>query len=126
MVENDHTVSALHYPQHQVTVHSGWVDPEKHFEYGYTVEFDRASVKMHCGKITVLENISEEKTVHIPLRDGIIGEIEYLVKLLEQQEPNWKNPPESSARTILMLEKLKESAANDSEMLQWGKILNEQ
>ena len=125
VVEHDHVVSTLHYPELPVVVHSGWVTPEEPFEYGFTVEFEQATVKMHCGDITVAERNGEEKTVHIPLRDGIIGEIEYFVNLLEQKEENWKNPPESSARTILMLEKLKESAAHDSQMLQWEEILSE-
>lgn len=80
------------------------------------MRFQKALVKMHGGKVSVTEEGQEEKVIPIENQDGIIGEIEYFVNLLDNRLENTKNPPESSAKTILLLETLRKSAENHCEM----------
>ena len=123
--EMDYVESYFNYNTHQVKVHSGWTTPEDAFEYGYEVQFEQALVQMKNGKVTVQEVDKEAKEIPITLRDGVIGEIEYFVKIISQKLENTKNPPESSAKTILLLEKLRESAQQNSKPILWRSILDE-
>ena len=123
--EMDYVESHFNYDTCHVKVHSGWTTPEDTFKYGYQVQFEQALLQMQNGKITVQEIGKEPTEVPVTLRDGVIGEIEYFVNILLHNLDNEKNPPESSARTMLLLEKLRDSAEQHSKPIQWRCLLDE-
>jgi len=81
------------------------------FSHHYRVSFENATVIMDAGKITVYPNDGsasyEPEFKHI---GGIEGEIDYYLNLLENGGENTKNPPESAADTIRLVEKCYKSA----------------
>lgn len=88
-----------------------WTRNGGRFEHKYAVGFEKATVIMEGGKITVYPNdLSEPYEPEWTHCGGIEGEINYYLSLLESGEENLKNPPESAAATIRLVEAAWKSA----------------
>ena len=109
VVEADSSVSKLYYDGHCAEVIADWSDADCVFNALYDVEFENARIVMHNNKVTLYQNgVSAE--VKLEEYESVIGEIQYYTGLLENGGENTECPPESSAKTILLIEKLKESS----------------
>jgi len=79
-----------------------WTLVGRKFSHHYRVSFEKATVEMDGGKVTVYPNDGspayEPEYRHI---GGIEGEIEYYLDLLENDKPNTKNPPGGSKKIII-------------------------
>lgn len=117
VLEQDTLECKLNYGEHTATIKGGWLKPEDAFASGYEVQFEKATVKLTGGELTVTENGKEETRVEIESREYIIGEIAYWVDILLGKIENTKNPPEGSAKTIALLHKLLESAFENKKIL---------
>lgn len=105
-----HIVLGYDFP---VTSIGDWTMQGRKFNSGYSIGFDNATVIMDNGKVTVYPaDGSEAFEPEFRRRGGIEGEIDYYLELLESGEENRKNPPESAAATIRLIEAARESAEN--------------
>ncbi|MBO7360620.1 MAG: Gfo/Idh/MocA family oxidoreductase [Clostridia bacterium] len=88
-----------------------WTMNGTRFTHMYRVGFEKATVIMENGKITVYPNDRgepyEPEWKHV---GGIEAEIDYYLDLLETGGQNLKNPPESAAATIRLVEAAYRSA----------------
>jgi len=83
------------------------------FTHMYRVGFENATVIMDNGKIMVYPNdYSAGYEPEWKRIGGIEGEIDYYLDLIENNKENEKNPPESAAETIRLVEAAYESADN--------------
>ncbi len=113
VLDQDTLECKLNYGDHVATVKGGWLKPEDAFSAGYEVKLEGATVCLKAGEVTLTENGKEEKKIEINNREYIIGEIAYWVDVLLGETENTKNAPEDSAKTILLLHKLLESALGE-------------
>lgn len=114
-----HIVLGYDFP---VTSIGDWTMQGIKFTAAYSVGFENATVIMERGKVTVYPaDGSEPFTPEYPHRGGIEGEIDYYLDLLESGEENTKNPPESAAATIRLVEAARESAEKDGIRVAFGK-----
>lgn len=81
------------------------------FTFGYRARFEKASVVCADGEVTVTENGGEPIAVTLPETDGTTEEIRHFIDGIISGEENNLNPPESSAESVRLIEKIKESAA---------------
>ncbi len=117
--EEDYAESHFYYPDLEVKVHSGWMSPDKAFCHGYTVEFEKATIRFADGKVTCTEIGGAETLLPIEPKDGIINAIAYFVKVLSEGIENTENPPTDSAKTLLLLERLRESHNAGGARMKW-------
>ena len=89
-----------------------WTLNGSRFSHCYRVSFEQANVEMEAGKITVYPNDTSVAPYHpdVPHIGGIEGEIDYYLNLLENGGENTKNPPESAAGTVRLVEACWKSA----------------
>lgn len=82
-----------------------WTLVGTRFTHKYTVGFERATVIMDGGTVTVYPNDgSAPFEPEFARVGGIEGEIGYYLDLLENGGENRKNPPESAAKTVSLVE----------------------
>ncbi len=85
------------------------------FSMSYRVGFEKASVILEGGKVTVYPadgSAAFDPECKHP-NSGIAGEISYLLELIESGKENIKNTPVSAYNTIRLIEALRESAEAD-------------
>ncbi|MBO7375860.1 MAG: Gfo/Idh/MocA family oxidoreductase [Clostridia bacterium] len=103
-VKYDLSHISLGYP-FPCTCIGDWTLNGTRFEHRYTVGFEKATLIMADGKVTVYPNDGsapyEAEYRHV---SGIEGEIDYYLDLLESGKENTKNPPESAAATVRLVE----------------------
>ncbi len=108
--------SRLNYNGANVIVDASW-DEEKgwSFKKGFRARFENAEVFLEGDKVKVLTNSGESIAPAISNHNHIGAEIEYIANLiLDPAAVNTKNPPESAAESVRLIEKLRESALADS------------
>ncbi len=71
------------------------------------------------GTVKYVPNGKNSTRIEVEDIDGVMGEIKYIVDMLDKKESNSKNPPTESAKTVYALEKLYESADNGGKMVQY-------
>lgn len=108
------TVSTLFkYDEGFVRINADWSLPQSfEFTTPYRVTFERASIAFDGkDKIFLYEDDGciELREIEIT-KDYILEEIAYFIDILSNATPNIKNPPESSALSIKLAEKIRESA----------------
>lgn len=91
------------------------------FQHHYRADFEKATVVMEAGKVTVYPaDGSTPYEPEYPHVSGIEGEIDYYLDLLESGKENTKNPPESAAKTIELVEACWKSADNGGARVAFG------
>jgi len=85
------------------------------FRMAYRARFEGASVIFEDGKITVYPEDGEKYVADIEIKDHMAEEIRYFATTILENKPNDKNPPESAAASVKMIETLRESIAKRGE-----------
>jgi predicted dehydrogenase len=100
----------LIYDNMPVTAVSDWTLSGFPFRHGYRVNFEKAAVIFEQGKVNVYPNDGEPYEPEMENLDGILREIEYFTGIIESGADNLKNPPESAANSVKLVETMRESA----------------
>lgn len=108
-------VTSLWYDGFAVTAIGDWSLKNHPFEPAYRVAFEKATVEMSGGKVTVYPVDGEKLEPEIPAKNGYGAEVEYMCDVLNGETENTKNRPESAAISVKLAETLKISAARDGE-----------
>ena len=110
--------SRLYYSDTMVVVNGSWDEPRScRFYWGFNAGFDDASIICDNGKVTVYPNDGESFNPEIIPKDHMAEEIRYFVSTILDGEENTVNPPESACKDIKLIEKLRESAARNGEIV---------
>ncbi len=119
VVEDQVQHSHLYYDGCDVLIDGSWDESrDTPFSSGYRARFERAQVICEGSAVTVREDGCPPVKVELPATDHMAEEISYLVGLiLDPDAVNEKNPPESAAATVRLVERLRESARRDSERI---------
>ena len=110
----------LYYKNMLVSIDGSWDEASTvHFCAGFRVRFEKASVILEGGRLTVYpEGEGEPYTPEIPQTDPMTEEIRMFVSLVgDPNLKNEKNTPESARQSVYLVEKLYESVARDGEIV---------
>ena len=80
------------------------------FTSGYRISLDKATIVLDGNTLTVYPEEGEAFSPDCTENDGILNAIRYFVRILETGEDNTVNPSISSAQTVYIIKKMKESA----------------
>ena len=102
----------LYYDETMVVINGSWDESATcNFYSGYRARFEDATVICDGGDITVYPEKGEAFKPEIKHVDHMAEEIRYFAgMILDESIKNEKNPPESAAATVKLIEKLRESA----------------
>ncbi len=108
----------LFYDGCTVTIDGSWDEAKGvPFKAGYRARFERAEVILD-GEIKVYPDGGEAFEPELPKTHHMAEEIRFLATLiLDPTAKNEKNPPESAAMTIRLIERLKESAEDGAKTI---------
>ena len=88
------------------------------FCMNYRVRFEKASVVFENGKVTVYPETGEVYSPELPKTDRMAEEIRMFTRTIRDDSlKNESNPPESARDTVRLVEKLRESAALNGEII---------
>lgn len=114
---NDIVHSRLNYNNFSVLAIGDWSRKNMPFIADFSVAFEKATVELADGTITVYPRDDEAYEPEVEAIDMYGAEIEFFAKMLETDCENATNPPESAAKTIRLIEKLGESALENGMVL---------
>ena len=110
--------TVFQYDDVLVTAHGAWATKQTKFAANYRVEFEKASVVYENGKVTVYSN--DDTAPYSPELgnwSGYTNEIDYFCDVVNGQIKNERNPASSAAKTIRLIEKMKQSADGGGEKI---------
>ena len=115
---HDTVHTSLVFGDAPVTVIGDWTLTGMKFCDDSRFDFELATVEYASGVLTVYPK-NGEASYTVPLSDdsGYYREIDYFCDVIEGRTENVKNPPVSAARTIALVECLRESIAKGGEIL---------
>ena len=103
--------TTLGYDDVIVMAHGAWASKKTQFSAGYRVDFEQATVALEGGKVTVYPN--DDRDVFTPELtgwDGYTDEIDFFCDVVSGKIENTRNSAYSAAKTIRLIEALKQSA----------------
>ncbi len=106
----DVVYSQLYYPELPVTAIGDWSQTGTNFAADFRVAFENATLVGENGGVTVYPRDGGSYQAALSGPDGYTGEIEFFIDSIASGEANVKNPPESAAATIRLIETLRQSA----------------
>lgn len=115
----DSCFTDFYYPDGiPVTAVGDWALHGFRFRQAYRVCFEKARLEFENSGVTVFP-YDEDKPWRPDLKplDGIEGEIRYFAEVIKGKHPNVKNPPESAAETIRLIETMRISAEKGGEKI---------
>ncbi|MBE6589455.1 MAG: Gfo/Idh/MocA family oxidoreductase [Ruminococcaceae bacterium] len=86
--------------------------PDVPFFVGFDARFEKATVRMEQNTVRVFPDGAEAFTPTLDTTNPISNEIEYFVNLLLSNASNTKNSPADSAKTVKLIELLRESSGH--------------
>ncbi len=103
--------SSFFYGKVPVTAIGDWSLVGVRFEAGYRIDFEKATLISNSSSVTVYPKDGGESYMP-PLEkiNGYEGELAYFCDVIEKRTANVKNPAQSAARTLRLIELLRESA----------------
>lgn len=110
----------LLYKDALVVINGSWGEAATvKFSSGFRVRFENASVVAdQSGKVTVYPNEGEIYSPELPRTNYMAEEIRAFAKsVLDDSYVNVNNPPESARETVRLVEKLRESAAQNGALV---------
>lgn len=104
--------TSLYYGNTPIAANGCWTAGRINFSASYKVDFEDASVIYENGEVTVYTNDPETKPYkpELSVYDGYTEEISYFCDVVEGKIQNTRNPAESAAKTIRLIEAMKQSA----------------
>ncbi len=111
--------SHLFYDGCDVLIDGSWDEVKgSPFTVGYRARFEKAELVFEQTKVTLYEVGKAPEEITLPAINHMAEEIDFLAHLiLDPTAVNEKNPPESAAATVRLIEKLRESARRGSERI---------
>ena len=106
----DIVYSQLYYPDISVTAIGDWSQTGTNFAADFRVAFENATLIGEGGAVRVYPRSGDSYQATLTGTDGYTGEIEFFIDSIATGEENRKNPPESAAMTIRLIETLRQSA----------------
>lgn len=106
----DVVYSQLYYPGMPVTAIGDWSQTGANFAADYRVAFEKATVICDGGLTVYPRDGGAPWHPELHGLDGYTAEIEFFVDSILEGKTNIKNPPESAAATIHLVETLRQSA----------------
>lgn len=106
----DFAESRLDYKDYTVTVKGAWFREDALFSVGYEIVFENGILEWKEGKLAFKKHSGEVIDIELGDYDGVMGEIKYLVNVLDKNIKNDINPAIDSARTLYIMETLVESS----------------
>ena len=101
----------LYYDDVMVVAQGSWASKQNKFTAGYRVDFENATIVLESGKVTVYPNDdSVPFSPELTGWDGYTDEIDYFCDVVSEKIKNTRNPASSAAKTIRLIEAMKESA----------------
>ena len=119
----DFADTVFSYPELDVHIKSAWYDKDYLFNACYEVEFENGVLSHERGEVRFTDRDGTVCPITVEDADGVMGEIRYMVNMLESGAENHRNPPTASAETIYALEKLYESADAGGKTLLYREML---
>ena len=114
----DTVQTALFYGGTPVTAIGDWTLSKIPFRASYRVDFEAATVVMEGGKVTVYPKGEKEPFApELKKSDGYTAEISYFCDMILGKTENTKNPAVSAARSIRLIETMKQSADQNGKQL---------
>lgn len=107
----------LYYTDLDVSVIGDWSLEGMAFKAEFIVSLEKATVACEGGVVTVYPRNGEKFTPELCTVDGYEGEIEFFLDTILSGEENTKNPPESAAMSVKLIETLRESAKKKGEKI---------
>jgi len=107
--------STLYYPDCSILAIGDWSRQGIPFVADFQVSFEKATVTLADGKLTVYPREGEAYTPDMELKDIYQTEIEYFVNMLETGAENTVNTPESAAMSVKLINTLCDSADKGGE-----------
>lgn len=110
----------LYYDRILVSINGSWDEASTvPFNAGFRVRFEKASVILENGTLTVYpEGEGEPYTPEIPATDPMTEEIRVFASLVRDPSlPNERNTPESARQSVYLVEHLFESAKRNGEIV---------
>ena len=115
--------TSLYYGNIPVTANGCWTAGKIRFSASYKVDFEKASVLYENGKVTVYPEEGEPFAPQLEGQDGYTEEISYFCDVIEGKVQNTKNPASSAAKSVKLVEAMKQSADNGGEKIAFGVIV---
>ena len=110
----------LFYKDNLVVINGSWGEANTvKFSSGFRVRFETASVVAdQSGKIVIYPDEGEPYSPELPKTNYMAEEIRTFAKtILDENFKNVNNPPESARETVRLVERLRESAAKNGEVV---------
>lgn len=108
--KKDYAHSTLRYNDFSILAIGDWSQEGTSFSSGYRIAFEKATVDCSGGKVTVYPRGTQAYTPELPEEDCYFNEIKFFIESISNNTENLINPPESSALTIKLVDKLIESS----------------
>ncbi len=111
---NDYIVSELVYDGFTVSITGGWYNADIPFNASYLAVFENGWVKSEGGKVEMngaevsleVGEVSENTGINLSGADGYGDEIAYFIDCLEKGIPSDRVTPESSERSVKLVERI--------------------
>lgn len=114
----DSVHTSLFYGSAPVLAVGDWTMTGVPFEASYRVCFEKATVILAGGRVTVFpKDGTEPYQPEIPAADGYEAEIEYFCDVIAGDRENTKNPAVSAARTLCLIEHMRKSISKNGAVI---------
>ena len=115
---NDSVHSSFYYGAYPVTAIGDWTLSGMNFSAEGRVNFENASLTVGSDGLTVYpKGTGEPYKVELPREGMYYLELEYFSRVVAGEFKNEKNPPSSAAKTIRLIELMRESANKNGEKI---------
>ncbi len=115
--KKDYAHSTLRYKDFTMLAIGDWSQDGTNFSFGYRIAFEKATVDCTNGKVTVYPRGGEAYEPELPADDCYFNEIKFFAESIVNNSENTINPPESSALTIKLVDKLIESSDKNGDFV---------
>ena len=110
--------SRLYYKDTMVVIDGSWDESATcRFRVGYRARFENATVSSENGVVKVYPEKGEPFTPETPKLNIYGEEIRYFANTVMNDTENDRNPPESACATVKLIEKMRESADKNGEII---------
>ena len=111
--------SRLYYKDVMVVADGSWDESDTvKFKSGYSARFENAQVICDSDGVKVMPDKGEAFKPELPSTNHMAEEIRFFTStILDETKINEKNPPESACMTVKLVEKLRDSAEKNGEIV---------
>jgi predicted dehydrogenase len=110
--------TVFQYDDVLVTAHGAWATKQTQFSASYRVDFEKASVVYENGTVTVYpDDDTVPFTPDLAGWNGYTNEIAFFCDVVSGKTENKRNPASSAAKTIRLIETMKQSADGRGEII---------